>query len=77
MNIQMRGADEWIDGKSTGNLGEVLIRYVAIRLLQVAFGWPRNIVRVGSDRKEMHADTKPTKRRKNSSRTMLTCWLQV
>ncbi|TID21385.1 small nuclear ribonucleoprotein F [Venturia nashicola] len=26
MNIQMRGADEWIDGKSTGNLGEVLIR---------------------------------------------------
>jgi small nuclear ribonucleoprotein (snRNP)-like protein len=28
MNIQMRGAEEWIDGKATGNLGEVLIRYV-------------------------------------------------
>jgi hypothetical protein len=30
MNIQMRGAEEWIDGKATGNLGEVLIRYVLL-----------------------------------------------
>lgn len=34
MNIQMRGAEEWIDGKATGNLGEVLIRYVIFRLLR-------------------------------------------
>jgi small nuclear ribonucleoprotein F len=33
MNIQMRGAEEWIDGKATGNLGEVLIRYVILLLL--------------------------------------------
>jgi small nuclear ribonucleoprotein (snRNP)-like protein len=33
MNIQMRGAEEWIDGKATGNLGEVLIRYAIFCLL--------------------------------------------
>ena len=28
MNVQLSGAEEWIDGKSNGILGQVLIRYV-------------------------------------------------
>lgn len=27
MNIQLAGTEEFIDGKSTGSLGQVLIRY--------------------------------------------------
>jgi len=27
MNIQLSGTEEFIDGKSTGSLGQVLIRY--------------------------------------------------
>ena len=27
MNIQLSGTEEYIDGKSTGSLGQVLIRY--------------------------------------------------
>jgi small nuclear ribonucleoprotein F len=30
MNIQLHGTEEFIDGKSTGSLGQVLIRYVCI-----------------------------------------------
>ena len=30
MNVQLSGAEEWVNGKSTGTLGQVLIRYVAI-----------------------------------------------
>jgi len=26
MNVQLSGAEEWINGKSTGTLGQVLIR---------------------------------------------------
>lgn len=29
MNIQLSNAEEYMDGKSTGSLGQVLIRYVA------------------------------------------------
>ena len=29
MNIQLSNTEEFIDGKSTGTLGQVLIRYVA------------------------------------------------
>ena len=29
MNVQLSGAEEWVDGKSTGTLGQVLIRYVS------------------------------------------------
>ena len=28
MNVQLSGAEEWIDGKSNGILGQVLIRYI-------------------------------------------------
>ena len=28
MNVQLAGTEEFIDGKSTGSLGQVLIRYV-------------------------------------------------
>lgn len=31
MNVQLSGAEEWIEGKSQGTLGQVLIRYVAVR----------------------------------------------
>ena len=30
MNIQLSGTEEFIDGKSTGSLGQVLIRYVIL-----------------------------------------------
>lgn len=32
MNIQLSGTEEFIDGKSTGSLGQVLIRYFYIPL---------------------------------------------
>ena len=32
MNIQLSGTEEFIDGKSTGSLGQVLIRYVITNL---------------------------------------------
>jgi hypothetical protein len=32
MNIQLSGTEEFIDGKSTGSLGQVLIRYVITSL---------------------------------------------
>ncbi|KAK3077840.1 hypothetical protein LTS18_009113, partial [Coniosporium uncinatum] len=31
MNIQLADTEEFIDGKSTGTLGQVLIRFVLIR----------------------------------------------
>lgn len=71
MNIQMRGADEWIDGKSTGNLGEVLIRYVTSHLAWNGLYWPGQVMWAGSDKKGMHVDRKPNNE-KNSRRTMLT-----
>lgn len=39
MNIQLANTEEFIDGKSTGSLGQVLIRYVdgLKRLLQQRF----------------------------------------
>jgi small nuclear ribonucleoprotein (snRNP)-like protein len=37
MNIQLSNTEEFIDGKSTGSLGQVLIRYVFLRLT-VLFG---------------------------------------
>lgn len=30
MNVQLSGAEEWIEGKSQGTLGQVLIRYVRL-----------------------------------------------
>lgn len=33
MNLQLANTEEYIDGKSTGTLGQVLIRYVGIPLL--------------------------------------------
>lgn len=30
MNIQLSGTEEFIDGKSTGSLGQVLIRFVCV-----------------------------------------------
>lgn len=35
MNIQLSGTEEFIDGKSTGTLGQVLIRYGLARVLCV------------------------------------------
>jgi small nuclear ribonucleoprotein (snRNP)-like protein len=34
MNVQLHGTEEFIDGKSTGSLGQVLIRYVFFEGLQ-------------------------------------------
>jgi len=31
MNIQLSGAEEWVNGKSAGTLGQVLIRYASSR----------------------------------------------
>lgn len=36
MNIQLAGTEEFIDGKSTGSLGQVLIRYAF--LLSIILG---------------------------------------
>jgi small nuclear ribonucleoprotein F len=36
MNVQLHGTEEFIDGKSTGSLGQVLIRYVSFE------GWQRS-----------------------------------
>jgi small nuclear ribonucleoprotein F len=36
MNLQLREADEWVDGKSTGALGEVLIRCNNVLYLRAA-----------------------------------------
>lgn len=37
MNIQLAGTEEFIDGKSTGSLGQVLIRFVAVFPLSLFF----------------------------------------
>ncbi len=42
MNIQLSGTEEFIDGKSTGSLGQVLIRYVCSMSLYC--GWDRGLV---------------------------------
>jgi small nuclear ribonucleoprotein F len=36
MNLQLADADEWVDGKSTGALGEVLIRCNNVLYLRAA-----------------------------------------
>jgi len=36
MNLQLQEADEWVDGKSTGSLGEVLIRCNNVLYLRAA-----------------------------------------
>lgn len=33
MNVQLNGTEEFINGKSTGTLGQVLIRYAATHIL--------------------------------------------
>jgi hypothetical protein len=40
MNIQLSGTEEFIDGKSTGSLGQVLIRYAITKLSSASF-WLR------------------------------------
>ena len=35
MNVQLSGAEEWIEGHSQGTLGQVLIRYVPQYLKEV------------------------------------------
>ena len=36
MNIQLSGAEEWVNGKNEGTLGQVLIRYVHLSRTWVA-----------------------------------------
>jgi len=36
MNVQLSGAEEWIEGKSQGTLGQVLIRYVSCHLRRLS-----------------------------------------
>jgi small nuclear ribonucleoprotein F len=36
MNLQLQQCDEWVDGKSTGSLGEVLIRCNNVLYLRAA-----------------------------------------
>lgn len=70
MNIQMRGADEWIDGKSTGNLGEVLIRYVVFG--SEAFIVLDRLYGLAATRKRCIQTQSSTMRNEKSCRTMLT-----
>jgi small nuclear ribonucleoprotein (snRNP)-like protein len=44
MNIQLSGTEEFIDGKSTGSLGQVLIRYdiTNLRPLLGSVLWPHD-----------------------------------
>ena len=35
MNIQLSNTEEFIDGKNTGTLGQVLIRYVCLQSLRI------------------------------------------
>lgn len=39
MNIQLSGTEEFIDGESTGSLGQVLIRLVFLFLALVCLVW--------------------------------------
>jgi len=39
MNVQLSGAEEWIEGRSQGTLGQVLIRYVGFLLGLFLGGW--------------------------------------
>ena len=39
MNIQLSGAEEWVNGKNTGTLGQVLIRYVESYGWRMSDGW--------------------------------------
>ena len=45
MNIQLSNTEEFMNGKSTGNLGQVLIRYVVLAVLQRAWlvGYPADV----------------------------------